>query len=100
MAQHTPGKQHAHNMLEIHIEDEKQIHCLFAKVAFHDGLSIVEAEVNASELVRRWNAHEGLLAACSQAFDDIELHIESEPGWQETADVLRAAIANAQKGAE
>lgn len=56
------------------------------------GTREAEAQANAAEIVRRWNAYEDLLAACEQALR------HHQGGHSEIGSVLRAAIARARGG--
>ena len=75
MAEHTKGKLHRHG-LTIDIKKADGDHTILATMNESSTayLPVYEQQAaNAAELVRRWNAFEGLLAACETALGGLTL---------------------------
>ena len=71
-----------------------------------EGKTEEEYEANAKHLVRCWNSHDNLLAACEQGRDEIRGQLEATSGllenstsktyWYQLIDVFEQAIAKAK----
>lgn len=72
-----------------------------ARILFGCGATVAVSDHSLqTEIVRRWNAHDELLAACEEAIDAIDNSTPDEIGANDRArEMLRSAIARAKGGA-